>query len=228
MTFQFSETNNPFHDNESVKYLSDLAFNSQEAIFLDYIISAFKMRNKEDRRAYLSKIKEYYLNRGTIFDIQEFDENVDNFLSGNFGNKKGPFLELLIYKLIKEYCSNDEVYKECKVTYNGDEKNHPYDIITLNNIIKFIDIKFSCYHLEPVHLNYLVEYIDQENVEAYLITLDSLSKIEDKINFLNFQNKISDEECEYFKNNLHFITHREIYESILHKKCLTNLTMSNY
>lgn len=224
MKFQFRETTNPFHNDESIKYLSDLAFNSQEEILLDFIIAFFEMENEEDRRIYLSKIKEYHLNKGTIFDIQEFDEHLENILSNNFGNMKGPFLELLIYKLIKEYCSNDNVYKECKVTYiNDDEKNHPYDIITVNNVIKFIDIKFSCFHLKPAHLNYLIEYLNEENVEAYLISLDTFSKIENKIDLLNFQNKISDEECEYFKNNLYFITNREIYESILHKKCLTNL-----
>lgn len=35
---------------------------------------------------------------------------------------KGTFLELLIYKLIEEYCSYDEIYKECKVMYNNTEK----------------------------------------------------------------------------------------------------------
>jgi len=75
------------------------------------------MTNDEDRREYISKIKEYYLNKGLIFDVEEFDENMDDILSRNIGNMKGTFLELLIYKLIKEYCSYDELYKECKVTY---------------------------------------------------------------------------------------------------------------
>ena len=34
-------------------------------------------------------------------------------------------------------------------------------------------------------------------MEAYLISLDSFSKIIDQINLLNFQNKISDDECEF-------------------------------
>lgn len=148
---------------------------------------------------------------------------MNDFLSKNIGNMKGAFLELLIYKLIKNYCSYDELYRECKVTYNGVEKSHPYDIITLNDMIKFMDIKFSCYHLKPVHLTDLVEYLDEDNVEAYLISLDSFSKIIDQINLLNFQNKISDDECEYFKNKLQFITHREISEAVLNKKCLTKL-----
>ncbi|WP_296889955.1 hypothetical protein [uncultured Methanobrevibacter sp.] len=229
MKFQFRQTNNPFHNDKSIIYLSNLAFNSQEAILLDSIISVFELPNEEDRREYLSKIKEYYLNKGMIFDVQEFDENVDNFLSKNIGNMKGTFLELLIYKLIKEYCSYDGIYKECKVTYNNtDEKNHPYDVITQNNIIKFMDIKFSCHHLKPSHLNDLVEYLDEKNVESYLISLDTFSKIENKINFLKFKNEISEEECEYFKNNLHFITNREIYEAVLDKKCLTNLGRFNY
>ena len=229
MKFQFRQTSNPFHNDKSIIYLSNLAFNSQEDILLDSIIAVFEMTNEEDRCEYLSKIKEYYLNKGMLFDVQEFDDNVDNFLSKNIGNMKGTFLELLIYKLIKEYCSYDEIYKECKVTYNNtDEKNHPYDVITQNNIIKFMDIKFSCHHLKPAHLNDLVEYIDEENVESYLISLDAFSKIENKINFLKFKNEISEEECEYFKSNLHFITNREIYEAVLHKKCLTNLVRFNY
>ena len=229
MKFQFRQTTNPFHNDKSIIYLSNLAFNSQEDILLDSIISMFEMSNEEDRLEYLSKIKEYYLNKGMEFDVKEFDENVDNFLSKNIGNMKGTFLELLIYKLIKEYCSYDEIYKECKVTYNNTpEKNHPYDVITQNNIIKFMDIKFSCHHLKPSHLNDLVEYLDEENVEAYLISLDTFSKIENKINFLKFKNEISEEKCEYFKNNLYFITNREIYKSVLDKKCLTKLTRSNY
>ena len=224
MKFQFRETINRLHNDKSIIYLSNLAFNSQEDILLDIIVAAFEMENETDRREYLSKIKEYYLNKGIIFDVKEFDEHVDNFLSKNFGNMKGTFLELLTYKLIKEYCSYDEIYKECKVTFNnGVEKSHPYDIITQNNIIRFIDIKFSCYHLSPTHLKDLVEYLDEKNVESYLISLDTLSKIEDQLNLLNFQNKITDEKCEYYKNNLYFITNHEIYESILHKKCLTNL-----
>ena len=229
MKFQFRQTTNQFHNDKSIIYLSNLAFDSQEDIILDSIISVFEMSNEEDRCEYLSKIKEYYLNKGMIFDVQEFDENVDNFLSKNIGNMKGTFLELLIYKLIKEYCSYDEIYKECKVTYNNaDENNHPYDFITQNNIIKFMDIKFSCHHLKPSHLNYLVEYLDEENVESYLISLDTFSKIENKINFLKFKNEISEEECEFFKNNLQFITNREIYEAVLDKKCLTNLGRFNY
>lgn len=229
MKFQFRQTTNPFHNDKSIIYLSNLAFDSQEDIILDSIISVFEMSNEEDRREYLSKIKEYYLNKGMIFDVQEFDENVDNFLSKNIGNMKGTFLELLIYKLIKEYCSYDEIYKECKVTYNNaDENNHPYDVITQNNIIKFMDIKFSCHHLKPSHLNDLVEYLDEENVESYLISLDTFSKIENKINFLKFKNEISEEKCEFFKNNLHFITNREIYEAVLDKKCLTKLRRFNY
>lgn len=229
MKFQFRQTTNPFHNDKSIIYLSNLAFNSQEDILLDSIISMFELSNEEDRLEYLSKIKEYYLNKGMEFDVKEFDENVDNFLSKNIGNMKGTFLELLIYKLIKEYCSYDEIYKECKVTYNNTpEKNHPYDVITQNNIIKFMDIKFSCHHLKPSHLNDLVEYLDEENVEAYLISLDTFSKIENKINFLKFKNEISEEKCEYFKNNLYFITNREIYKSVLDKKCLTKLTRSNY
>lgn len=224
MTFQFRETTNPFHNDDSVIYLSNLAFNSQEDILLDIIVGSFEIENEETRKEYFSKIKEYYLNKGTIFDIQEFDEHVNDLLSRNIGNMKGAFLEVLIYKLIKNYCSNDKVYKECKVTYNnGVEKNHPYDIITINNVIRFIDIKFSCNHLKPAHLNYLIEYINEENVEAYLISLDTFSKIENKLNWLNLQNKISDGECQKYKNNLYFITKHEIYESILNKECLTNL-----
>lgn len=227
MKFQFIENTKPIHNDKSVKYLAKIAFESQEDILLDIIIAAFEINNKEDRREYFSKIKEYYLNKGMTFDVQEFDENLDIFLSKNFGNAKGAFLEILIYKLIKEYCSYDEIYKECKVTFNNVEKNHPYDIITKNNIIKFIDIKFSCHHLKPKHLNDLVEYLDEENVESYLISLDTFSKIENKLNFFKFQNKISNEEYEYFRDNLNFITNREIYDSILHKKCLTNV-MFNY
>lgn len=220
---KFRETTNPSHDDETAIYLSNLAFNSQEDILLDDIISIFEMTNEEDRREYLSKIKEYYINKGALFDFHEFDEHVDEFLSKNIGNIKGAFLEVLVYNLIRKYCLYNKLYKECKVTYNnGDEKNHPYDIISISNIIKFIDIKFSCYHLKPVHLNDLVEYLDEENVEAYLISLDTFSKIVDQINLLNFQNKISEEECEYYKNNLNFITNRDIYKSILHKKCLIN------
>lgn len=101
-------------------------------------------------------------------------------------------------------------------------------MITKNNILKFIDIKFSCHHLKPSHLNDLVEYLDEENVESYLISLDTFSKIENKINFLKFKNEISQKECEYFKNNLHFITNREIYEAVLDKKCLTKLRRLNH
>ena len=85
MKFQFRQTNNPFHNDKSIIYLSNLAFNSQEAILLDSIISVFELPNEEDRREYLSKIKEYYLNKGMIFDVQEFYENIDNFLSKNIG-----------------------------------------------------------------------------------------------------------------------------------------------
>ena len=226
MKFQFIETTKPIHNDDSIRYLAKIAFDSQEDILLDIIIATLEMENKEDRREYFSKIKEYYLNKGMIFDVQEFDEKVDIFLSKNFGNMKGAFLEILIYKLIKEYCSYDEIYKECKVTFNNVEKNHPYDIITKNNIIRFMDIKFSCHHLKPKHLTDLVEYLDEENIESYLISLDTFSKIENKLNFLKFQNKISNEEYEYFKNNLHFITNREIYDSILHKKCLTNVRVN--
>ena len=224
MKFQFRQTTNPFHDDESVIYLSNLAFNSQEDILLDDIVAVFEMTNKDDRREYLYRIKKYYLNKGMIFDFQEFDEYVDKFLNKNIGNMKGAFLELLIYKLIKTYCAYNELYKECKVTYNnGVEKSHPYDLITLNDVVKFMDIKFSCYHLKPANLFDLVEYLGEENVEAYLISLDSFSKIQDQLNLLKFQNKISDDEYKYFKDNLRFITNREIYESVLHKKCLTNI-----
>lgn len=226
MKFQFIEDTKPIHNDESVKYLAKIAFDSQEDILLDIIIAAFEMNNKEDRREYFSKIKEYYLNKGMIFDVQEFDENLDIFLSKNFGNAKGAFLEILIYNLIKEYCSYDEIYKECKVTFKNVEKNHPYDVLTKNNIIKFIDIKFSCHHLKPKHLNDLVEYLHEKNVESYLVSLDTFSKIENKLNFFKFQNKISDEEYKYFKDNLHFITKQEIYDSILHKKCLTKVTFN--
>lgn len=229
MKFKFRETTNPFHNDKSLIYLSNLAFESPEDIILESIIAIFEMTNDEDRREYISKIKEYYLNKGLIFDVEEFDENMDDILSRNIGNMKGTFLELLIYKLIKEYCSYDELYKECKVTYNNtDEKNHPYDVITQNNIIKFMDVKFSCHHLKPSHLNDLVEYLDEDNVESYLISLDTFSKIENKINFLKVKNEISEEEYEYFKNNLQFITNHEIYEAVLDKKCLTNLGRFNY
>ena len=223
MKFQFKQTTNPFHNDDSIKYLSELAFNSQEDILFDIIVAVFEMTNQKDRQDYLSRITDYYITKGIIFDVDEFDEHVNDFLSKNIGNMKGAFLELLIYKLIKNYCSYDKLYRECKVTYNGVEKGHPFDIITLNDMIKFMDVKFSCYHLKPVHLTDLVEYLDKDNVESYLISLDSLSKIIDQINLLNFQNKISDDECEFFKNNLRFITYREINEAVLHKKCLTNL-----
>ena len=52
--------------------------------------------------------------------------------------------------------------------------------------------------------------------------------LENKINFLKVKNEISEEEYEYFKNNLQFITNREIYEAVLDKKCLTNLGRFNY
>ena len=223
MKFQFKQTTNPFHNDDSIKYLSNLAFNSREDILLDIIVAFFEMTNENDRKEYLSRIKDYYITKGLIFDVQEFDENVTNFLSKNIGNMKGAFLELLIYKLIKSYCLHDEIYMECKVISNGVEKNHPYDIITVNDIIKFMDIKFSCYHLKQIHLTYLTEYLQEDNVEAYLISLDSFSKIIDQINLLNFQNKISDDECEFFKNKLQFITNREIYDAVLNKKCLTRL-----
>ena len=96
MKFQFRQTTNPFHNDKSIIYLSNLAFNSQEDILLDSIISMFELSNEEDRLEYLSKIKEYYLNKGMEFDVKEFDENVDNFLSKNIGNMKGTFLELYI------------------------------------------------------------------------------------------------------------------------------------
>ena len=85
-----------------------------------------------------------------------------------------------------------------------------------------MDIKFSCHHLKPVHLNDLIEYLDEENAEAYLISLDTFSKIEDKLNHKKNKNEITIEEYEYFKNNLHFITKHEIYDAIIHEKCLTN------
>ena len=62
MKFQFRQTSNPFHNDKSIIYLSNLAFNSQEDILLDSIIAVFEMTSEEDRREYLSKIKEYYLN----------------------------------------------------------------------------------------------------------------------------------------------------------------------
>ena len=96
MKFEFRQTHNPFHDEESVRYLSNLAFESQEDIILESIIAIFEMTNDEDRREYLSKIKDYYLNKGMIFDVKEFDENMDDILSKNIGNMKGTFLELLI------------------------------------------------------------------------------------------------------------------------------------
>jgi len=223
---KFRETTNPSHDDETAIYLSNLAFNSQEEIILDDIIAVFELTNTEARREYLSRIKEYYLNKGTLSDFHEFDEHVDKFLNKNIGNIKGAFLELLIYKLIRNYCSYNELYKECKVTYKDIKKSHPYDIIILNDIVKFIEIKFSCYHLKPNNLIDLVEYLDKENIEAYLISLDSLSKILDQIDLLKFQNKISNEQCEYFKNKIYFITKPEIYESVLYNKCLTNLVIN--
>lgn len=222
MKFEFRESTNPFHNDASVKFLSNLAFKCQENILLDMIIAVFEMPNKNDRQEYLSKIKEYYLNKDILFDVEEFDDYVNDFLSKNIGNMKGPFLELLIYELIKEYCSYDEIYKECIVTYNGVENNHPYDILTQNKFIRFMDIKFSCHHLKPKHLRYLAEYLNEEGVESYLISLDSLSKINDKIDFLNFKKDISDQESEYFKNNIQFITNSEIYDAVLHKKCFIN------
>ena len=228
MKFQFRETTHPFHNDETAIYLSNLAFNSKEDILLDDIIAVFEMTNEDDRLEYLSRIKEYYLNKGTLLDFYEFDAHVNKLLNKNIGNIKGAFLELLIYNLIKNYCPFDELYKECKVTYKGIEKSHPYDIILLKNIVKFIEIKFSCYHLKPTNLLDLVEYLDKENVEAYLISLDSLSKILDQIDLLKFQNKISNEQCEYFKNNIHFLTNHEIYETVLHNKCLTNLKKDLY
>ncbi len=228
MKFQFRETTHPFHNDETAIYLSNLAFNSKEDILLDDIIAVFEMTNEDDRLEYLSRIKEYYLNKGTLLDFYEFDEHMNKLLNKNIGNIKGAFLELLIYNLIKNYCPFDELYKECKVTYKGIEKSHPYDIILLKNIVKFIEIKFSCYHLKPTNLLDLVEYLDKENVEAYLISLDSLSKILDQIDLLKFQNKISNEQCEYFKNNIHFLTNHEIYETVLHNKCLTNLKKDLY
>lgn len=228
MKFQFRETTHPFHNDETAIYLSNLAFNSKEDILLDDIIAVFEMTNEDDRLEYLSRIKEYYLNKGTLLDFYEFDEHVNKLLNKNIGNIKGAFLELLIYNLIKNYCPFDELYKECKVTYKGIEKSHPYDIILLKNIVKFIEIKFSCYHLKPTNLLDLVEYLNKENVEAYLISLDSLSKILDQIDLLKFQNKISNEQCEYFKNNIHFLTNHEIYETVLHNKCLTNLKKDLY
>ena len=84
MKFKFRETVNPFHNDKSVKYLSNIAFNSQESILLDFIVAAFEMEDENNRREYFTKIKEYYLNKGVLFDIQEFDEHVDNFLSKNY------------------------------------------------------------------------------------------------------------------------------------------------
>ena len=105
-------------------------------------------------------------------------------------------------------------------------------LFLLNNksITEYIINLFISKKYENVfkELKIINKYLDEENVESYLISLDTFSKIENKINFLKFKNEISEEECEFFKNNLQFITNREIYEAVLDKKCLTNLGRFNY
>lgn len=49
MKFQFKQTTNPFHNDDSIKYFSNLAFNSQEDILLDIIVAVFEMTNQKDR-----------------------------------------------------------------------------------------------------------------------------------------------------------------------------------
>lgn len=142
MIFNFKQlTNqNSIHNDESIQYFSNLAFNSNENILLDIIIDTLQLDNEEYRRQYIFEIKEYYHNKGVVFDDIEFEHQVDNFLSNNIGNVKGAFLEVLIYKLIQSYCNHDGLYKECIISnYN----NHPYDIVTvINDIVHLIDINF--------------------------------------------------------------------------------------
>lgn len=222
MIFNFKQlTNqNSIHNDESIQYFSNLAFNSNENILLDIIIDTLQLDNEEYRRQYLFEIKEYYHNKGVVFDDIEFEHQVDNFLSNNIGNVKGAFLEVLIYKLIQSYCNHDGLYKECIISnYN----NHPYDIVTvINDIVHLIDIKFSCHHLKKIHLDYLLEYVNENNFKSYLLSLDSFSKINDKLHYIQYENNISDNDFHFIMTNITFISNSDIYDSIMNQKCLVN------
>lgn len=63
MRFQFIETTNQekYHNDENIQYFSQIAFDADSSVLLDIIINAFKI-NKENRREYFLKIKQYYMN----------------------------------------------------------------------------------------------------------------------------------------------------------------------
>ena len=224
MFLEFKQSNNQdgFHNDESIKYFSDLAFNSNEDILLDIIINALQINNFENRKSCLFEIKDYYFNKGVVFNSNEFDENLENFLNMNIGNVKGAFLELLMYKLINVYCRYDKLYKECYVIKNNIINNHPYDIIVINNVVNFIDIKFSCRRLKKIHLDYLTEYVEENNVKSYLVSLDTMFGINNKLQFIKVEEDLSEEDFHEILNNIALISINEIYDLILNKKCLVN------
>lgn len=220
MSFEFQETQNQekFHNDPSIKYISQITYDADSSALLDIIIGAFKI-NKENRRDYFLKIKQYYINKGVSFD-EDFEEYLDNFLEVKWSNAKGAFLEILTYKLIESYCGDGELLKECIVKYNGEPGIHPYDIIkTENNKILLMDVKFSTTFLENKHLKYLLKYLTKPTVIPYLLTLDYKERMEMKIRLIEDENQIQNNA---YLNSINLISRDEYYNSILQKTCIIN------
>lgn len=220
MSFEFQETSNQerFHNDENIKYISQITQDADSSVLLDIIIGAFKVE-KENRREYFLKIKQYYTNKGMSFD-ENFEDYLDNLLKIEWGNVKGAFLEILTYNIIESYCGDGKLFKECIVKYNGEEGLHPYDIIKTNDDkILLMDIKFSIRYLENKHLKYLVEYLTEPRVVSYLLTLDNKQRTEMKIRFIQNENQIPNNE---YLNNIRLISREQYYNSILQKECIIN------
>ncbi|MDO5860808.1 hypothetical protein [Methanobrevibacter sp.] len=222
MLFEFKEKHDRDQLHDDIKFLSQLAFESRDILYLDALIEALRF-NGDNRKEYFNKLKEYYLNaRIPIGD--NFDNYIEKVLEIPESDVKGGFLEVLTYNLIEKYCNKDKLYKECLVCYQGNWGSHPFDIINLlGSTVNLVDVKFSCNFLYKKHIDYLIGYKRKSNnVYAYLVSLDDILIIESKLEVIKEECNMREDTFVKLLNDLRIISKRDVYNGILSKKCLLN------
>ena len=68
----------------------------------------------------------------------------------------------------------------------------------------------------------MTEYVEENNVKSYLVSLDTMFGINNKLQFIKVEEDLSEEDFHEILNNIALISINEIYDLILNKKCLVN------
>lgn len=183
--------------------ITDLCINySQNIHILNYIRLMLYFKNNEQYDKELSKaviaLSSYYKE---IILINDLFKKWQPFNKYDMGQLRGIFLELLIFKILKNNYPENIIKQETKILLE-DYQSYTWDfIVELTNHLDCYECKYSPYSIKRKHIDQIVAFSNKcQKSNIFLACFTSKDKITDSLILLKENTKI-----DKFKENLKII-----------------------